>query len=1062
MEGDICRVCRCEAQSDRPLFHPCICTGSIKWIHQDCLMQWMRYSRKEYCELCGHRFSFTPIYSPDMPRVLPLKYVAKGLVSSVGTAVKYWIHYTIVAVAWLGIVPLTAYRTYRFLFSGSIEMVLTLPIDMFSTENITIDVFRGCFVVTCTLFTFIGLVWLREQIIHGGGPDWLERDDPQVPEAAANGNGPANVRQAEAEVNDNDAANNNNNNNNNNNDDNNNEEEHNNNNNNNFLDNNLLNNRNAADEPLLHGQQGDPAQQQQDGPGPLNQPPVLPEVDPLRLRPVQPRANFGEPPADNVPINPAEPPPPQPPVADEPPEAVINEPEVEAAADEANWNPMEWERAAEELTWERLLGLDGSMVFLEHVFWVVSLNTAFIVLFAFCPYSIGNSLITFLGFNAPGKQLTYFHGLLTTMLGYCVIGITLVKLHAIARFLRWRRQRRILGLCYIVVKVSLLSVVEIGVLPLVCGWWLDICSLPMFDATLKDRKASFKVAPGTSLFIHWMFGMVYVYYFASFIVLLREVLRPGVLWFLRNLNDPDFSPIQEMIHLSILRHTRRLISSATIFGSAVLLMLWAPIQILKSFWPTFLPYTLSGDSEVNELSLQLLLLQFVLPSFFEQSHTRIWLKGLVRIWCNVVARMLGIKSYLLGADPRPNEDDAAPPRQQPDVGAGLAAAHQAIMQRDVPVGFQPYERPQFFAIRLIGLLVLMCISLAIGSLAILTIPVWIGRYGMALGSIGSSNIAPPPSAVSSTGSETPARPHELYTAAIGMYLCWLISRGIALAVNLVPQGRAAIIARVKHWMSIGTSYALAMFVFVLMLGVIPLMFGLLLELVVVIPLRVPPDQTPVLFLWQDWALGVLYTKIACALTLMGPDWALKRAIEQAYRDGLRDMNLNFIVRELGIPVITCFGLALAIPYVIAHSILPVFFPNPITRTLIARQIYPFFLLIAFVIGILVLQVRQFRKLYVAIKNDKYLVGQRLVNYDHQRKKRRPSVVPSEGQDSSGAAAAATGDAAASSSPATEGTSASSTMESNSDDGTAEAVTSAASNEPGSTSGRIRVAMEAVQ
>lgn len=64
-----------------------------------------------------------------------------------------------------------------------------------------------------------------------------------------------------------------------------------------------------------------------------------------------------------------------------------------------------------------------------------------------------------------------------------------------------------------------------------------------------------------------------------------------------------------MIHLSILRHARRLIASAIIFGSAVLLMLWLPIQILKSLWPTFLPYTLSGDSEVNELSLQLLLLQ---------------------------------------------------------------------------------------------------------------------------------------------------------------------------------------------------------------------------------------------------------------------------------------------------------------------------------------------------------------------------------------------------------------------------------------------------------------------
>lgn len=66
----------------------------------------------------------------------------------------------------------------------------------------------------------------------------------------------------------------------------------------------------------------------------------------------------------------------------------------------------------------------------------------------------------------------------------------------------------------------------------------------MFDATLKDREASLEAAPWTLMFIHWLVGMVYVYYFASFILLLREVLRPGVLWFLKNLNDPDFSPVQ--------------------------------------------------------------------------------------------------------------------------------------------------------------------------------------------------------------------------------------------------------------------------------------------------------------------------------------------------------------------------------------------------------------------------------------------------------------------------------------------------------------------------------------
>lgn len=53
-------------------------------------------------------------------------------------------------------------------------------------------------------------------------------------------------------------------------------------------------------------------------------------------------------------------------------------------ADNDNWR--EWERVADELTWQRLLGLDGSLLFLEHVFWVISLNTLFTVLFGmfFC------------------------------------------------------------------------------------------------------------------------------------------------------------------------------------------------------------------------------------------------------------------------------------------------------------------------------------------------------------------------------------------------------------------------------------------------------------------------------------------------------------------------------------------------------------------------------------------------------------------------------------------------------------------------------------------------------
>ncbi|XP_017071461.1 E3 ubiquitin-protein ligase MARCHF6 [Drosophila eugracilis] len=966
-QGDICRVCRCEAQPDRPLFYPCICTGSIKYIHQDCLMQWMRYSHKEYCELCGYRFSFQPIYAPDMPRVLPLKDVLVGLMSAVLEGARCWLHYSLVGMAWFGLVPLSAYRTYRYLFrASSFDMILTLPFDIFSMENLAADAFRGCFVVTCTLLSFIGLVWLREQILHGGGPDWLERD---IGHQAAVAN---------------------------------------------------------------------PA------PAPAAEEVPLPQDD----------NNNGDAPQD-VPIDNEAPAPDA--QAQDPAPAVVA-PAVDADADEQNWNPMEWDRAAEELTWERLLGLDGSLVFLEHVFWIMSLNTLFIFTFAFSPYCAGNFILSSMDLLQPEKPLLHFHGLITTLFGYCCIGLTLVVLHFFARVFRLRRVCWFFGLCYIVVKVSLLSVVEIGVLPLICGWWLDICSLPLLDASLKDRKASFKAAPGTSLFVHWMFGMVYVYYFAAFISLLREVLRPGVLWIFRNVNDPDFSPIQEMIHVPIVRHIRRLVASAMIFGFAVLLMLWLPIRILQVAWPNFLPYALSGDAEVNDLSLQLLLLQIVLPGFFEQTQTRIWLKGLLRIWCTAVAWLLGIRSYLLPApepepeNPAPGEEGvenaagengnqdgeaegaaaAAPPPPPPPppppvepapAPRNLAAAHQAIMQRDAPVGFQPYDKPSFFAFRLCALLSLMCLSIVCAAMLTLTVPVYIGRRFMMLwtgqpaekaagaaaaaaaeaGAAGVAGNLAPVDPEGARKNELLLRSHELYTAEIGGYLCWIVCRGVAVVVTLLPQGRAAIVSKLKHWARVALQYALPVLTLLGIFVLVPLLFGLLLELVVVIPLRVPLRKTPIHFLWQDWALGVLYSKIAIALTLMGPDWHLKRALERAYMDGLRDFDLKFVMRDLAVPVVTTFGLALAAPYVMAHMVFPIFLADAYAQHAVARLVYPVSFIVVGTICFVLFQIKQLKKLYLSIKVDKYLVGQRLVNYEHRKKQQQQQQQQQEEEEQQRAA-----------------------------------------------------------
>ncbi|KAF7222867.1 E3 ubiquitin-protein ligase MARCHF6 isoform X2 [Nothobranchius furzeri] len=931
-EEDICRVCRSEGTQEKPLYHPCVCTGSIKFIHQECLLQWLQHSRKEYCELCKHRFAFTPIYSPDMPSRLPVQDIFAGLLTSIVTAIRYWFHYTMVAVAWLSVVPLTACRIYKCLFTGSVSSLLTLPLDMLSAQNILADCLQGCFVVTCTLCAFISLVWLREQIVHGGAPQWLEQNPPPLVPNQPDGPAPANEDPgANAAANAQAAA--------------------------------------AAQHPAEHGP---------NEPAPGNQHEAA-----NRRAEAEIDDDGGEDDDDDYDDDDDDD------YDGEEDEGEEEEGREEEAADannggqdDLNWNALEWDRAAEELTWERylrcylarcglcvsqMLGLDGSLVFLEHVFWVVSLNTLFILVFAFCPYHIGHFSVVGLGIEDFVKA-SHFDGLVTTVLGYILLAGALVVCHTFASLVKFQRSRRLLGVCYIVVKVSLLVVMEIGLFPLICGWWLDICSLEMFDATLKDREQSFDSAPSTTMFLHWLVGMVYVFYFASFILLLREVLRPGVLWFLRNLNDPDFNPIQEMIHLPIYRHLRRFILSVVVFGSIVLLMLWLPIRIIKLLFTSFLPYNvmLYSDAPVSELSLELLLLQVVLPALLEQGHTRQWLKRLVHAWTFAAGYVFDLHSYLLGEhDDNENQPNIPPGHlnnnRVPGPGEGLHAAHQAILQQGGPVGFQPYHRPPNFPLKITLLVVFMCVTLLLASLICLTLPVCVGRWLMALW-MGNTMV------------------HELYTAASGLYVCWLCIRAATVLLSWMPQGRTVIMIKVHEWtlMIIKT-----VVVAVMLAGVIPLLLGLLFELVIVAPLRVPLDHTPLFYPWQDWALGVLHAKIIAAITLMGPQWWLKAVIEQVYANGIRNLDLHFIVRRLAAPVICVLLLSLCVPYTLSKGIAPLLGVQPEMQTLVERRIYPFLLMVVVLLAILSFQIQQFKRLYEHIKNDKYLVGQRLVNYERK-------------------------------------------------------------------------------
>ena len=115
-EADTCRICRGEAVEGEPLFYPCKCSGSIKFVHQDCLMEWLSHSQKKHCELCKTPFRFTKLYAPNMPQTLPTHVFLRHFLLHIFRNFGTWLKFCLVTVVWLGCVPYATRQIWRVLF----------------------------------------------------------------------------------------------------------------------------------------------------------------------------------------------------------------------------------------------------------------------------------------------------------------------------------------------------------------------------------------------------------------------------------------------------------------------------------------------------------------------------------------------------------------------------------------------------------------------------------------------------------------------------------------------------------------------------------------------------------------------------------------------------------------------------------------------------------------------------------------------------------------------------------------------------------------------------------
>ncbi|GJN12693.1 hypothetical protein PR202_ga30996 [Eleusine coracana subsp. coracana] len=135
-EEDTCRICHLPAEAERPLRHPCACRGTIRFVHDDCLLRWLatRRTSPSRCEVCKHIISVAPVYAPNAPARLPLPEFMLGLANKLMGWLFLLLSLLFAICVWEFVTPLTTVWVWRLALSrtfAQMRHLLSLRFSVF-------------------------------------------------------------------------------------------------------------------------------------------------------------------------------------------------------------------------------------------------------------------------------------------------------------------------------------------------------------------------------------------------------------------------------------------------------------------------------------------------------------------------------------------------------------------------------------------------------------------------------------------------------------------------------------------------------------------------------------------------------------------------------------------------------------------------------------------------------------------------------------------------------------------------------------------------------------------
>ncbi|KAK1300989.1 hypothetical protein QJS10_CPB13g00368 [Acorus calamus] len=1020
-EGDVCRICRNPGDADNPLRYPCACSGSIKYVHQDCLLQWLNHSNARQCEVCKHAFSFSPVYAENAPARLPFQEFVIGMAMKACHVLQFFLRLAFVLSVWLLIIPFITFWIWRLTFIRSFGDGQRLFLSHISTPLILTDCLHGFLLSASIVFIFLGATSLRDyfrNLRELGGQD-AERDDEgndrNGARAVRRPPGPANRIHAGDRI-----------------------------------------GEDAGGAQGIAGAGGIIRRNAENVAARL-------EMQAARLEAHVEQMFDGLDDADgaeDVPFDEL--------VGMQGPVFHLVENAITVLASNAiflvvvifvpfslgrvalyyvSWflksasDPLlsvvtQFTESMSSLANTSMKSTETSVNDLssESVSETIAKHVVEVVVNSLSTDELGGvkGNISYHN-NAPfdyriASGSSSFSDFTTLAVGYIVLFCLLFSYLGLVALIRYTRGEpmtmgRFSGLAFIaeaipslirqclagmrhlmtMVKVAFLLVIELGVFPLMCGWWLDVCTIRMLGTTIAQRVEFFSLSPLASSMIHWLVGIVYMLQISIFVSLLRGVLRNGVLYFLRDPADPNYNPFRDLIDDPVHKHARRVLLSVAVYGSLIVMLVYLPVKLAMRMAPSIFPLDISVSDPFTEIPADMLLFQICIPFAIEHFKPRATIKAVLHQWFQAVGWALGLTEFLL---PRPDDNGGQENGNiQPARQARLQEFHQAGAAQQVQglIAFVAAEGPDRrnnsvdnidaeesdadeevdseygFVFRIVLLLVLAWMTLLLFNSALVVLPISVGRALF--------------SAIPRLPITHGIKCNDLYAFNIGGYLIWTVIAGARYLIEYAKTRRASVLfAQICKWCAIVFKSSILLSIWVL---VIPVLIGLLFELLIVVPMRVPIDESPVFLLYQDWALGLIFLKIWTRLVMldqMAPlvdeSWRVK--FERVREDGFSRLQGLWVLREIVIPITAKLLTALCIPYVFAKGIFPVLgYP-----LIVNSAVYRFAWLGCLLFSVLCFCTKRFHvwftNLHNSIRDDRYLIGRRLHNFGE--------VMASEGTD----------------------------------------------------------------